>query len=408
MYKRLITFLFFVSTQAHAQPTIHHLLPDLDGREYQRLLQNQPMDLQVSGVSDIIDFGQRNLEWLAHINSKRSDKLSFSTPENRKTYPVDAPSIYNEEIIRKRFDELLKELPVEMKRVLLDGQPFTDDAPIALNDYLRYGLLVDGVYQSASRWILLSPWIPYLSQNRVNDIRGYYHLQRMENLKENLAHYSALSPELKEKVTTGLLGICYNTEVSDANCKTKLERSVAQNNGDATAFYNMYLKRAESIHNKNYQIPREARRSDIMWRSEDQAQTATIPFLETDATVKTYLHNIEQEWQWGEWKLLLQFQNGSNIPYIEFTPGATPHVNTLGGNQIVMDANQPLTEWDSQWTIRHEFGHVLGFPDCYVEFYDSSLKAIVNYQLDVSNLMCSRKGKLKETHFLEMKRNYSL
>lgn len=409
MYKKLIAFLFLLGIQAYAQPhNINHLLPDLEGREYQHLLQIQSMDLQASGLSDILNFGKRNLEWLDHINGHRSDKLSFSTPENRRTYPVEAPSIYNEEMIRAQFEKLLQELPVEIKSVLQDGQPFTDNPPVAVSDYLRYGLKIDGVYQSAARWTLLSPYIPYLSENRVNDIRGYYHLQRLADLKGSLQNYGTLPADLKDKVKSWLLGICYNTEVSDKICQTKLETSITQNKGDASLFYKNYVPQAESIYNKNYQIPASGRRNDIMWRTGNGGETATIPFLETNETVKAYLHNIEQEWQWKNWKLLLQFQSASNIPYIEFVPGATPHVNELGGNQIVMDANQPLTEWDSQWTIRHEFGHVLGFPDCYVEFYDSSLHAIVNYQLDVSDLMCSRKGKLKENHFLEMKRNYSL
>ena len=64
-----------------------------------------------------------------------------------------------------------------------------------------------------------------------------------------------------------------------------------------------------------------------------------------------------------------------------------------------MDANAPLTEYDVKWTIRHEYGHVLGFPDCYLEFWDKELKAIVSYQLDTSDLMCSRRGHLKQRHF---------
>ena len=80
--------------------------------------------------------------------------------------------------------------------------------------------------------------------------------------------------------------------------------------------------------------------------------------------------------------------------------------NRVGGSEITMDANAPLTEWDVMWTIRHEFGHVLGFTDCYAEFYDSDIGAIVNYQMDISDLMCSRKGTIKQRHFDQMKAAY--
>ena len=90
---------------------------------------------------------------------------------------------------------------------------------------------------------------------------------------------------------------------------------------------------------------------------------------------------------------------------LEFEPGTTPHVNGAG-DTITMDANQALNEYDSTWTIRHEFGHVLGFPDCYVEFYDEEAGLMINYQIDTSNLMCSRRGHLQDKHFQQLKKHY--
>ncbi len=53
-----------------------------------------------------------------------------------------------------------------------------------------------------------------------------------------------------------------------------------------------------------------------------------------------------------------------------FQKGVTPHVNRLGGNVIIMDAAASIEEYAIRWAIRHEYGHVLGLPDCYFEFYD--------------------------------------
>jgi hypothetical protein len=71
-----------------------------------------------------------------------------------------------------------------------------------------------------------------------------------------------------------------------------------------------------------------------------------------------------------------------------------------------MDSNQPIEEYESQWTIRHEFGHVLGLPDCYHEFYDVNARAYVNYQLDITDLMCSRAGNMNERIYKELKEAY--
>jgi len=105
------------------------------------------------------------------------------------------------------------------------------------------------------------------------------------------------------------------------------------------------------------------------------------------------------------WQLRLDFVKvqGPRTPFVVFEPGITPHVSFPG---IYMDSNAPLTEYDVQWTIRHEFGHVLGLPDCYMEFYDTDIEAMVSYQLDVTNLMCSRRGHIQQTHYDELKRIY--
>ena len=116
--------------------------------------------------------------------------------------------------------------------------------------------------------------------------------------------------------------------------------------------------------------------------------------------------NIEDEWRFNNWHLELPFTGNSEAPHVVFLPGVTPHVNGIGGDEITMNSSQPLTEYDAQWTIRHEYGHVLGFPDCYVEFYERERNVIVNYQFDIDNLMCSRRGHIKATHLAELKRVY--
>ena len=94
------------------------------------------------------------------------------------------------------------------------------------------------------------------------------------------------------------------------------------------------------------------------------------------------------------------------MTHVVFQAGATPHVNGIAGSEITMDGNRNMAEYSSRWTIRHEYGHVLGFPDCYVEFFDVGAGVMVNYQLDITNLMCSRKGKLQERHYLELRNAY--
>ncbi len=118
--------------------------------------------------------------------------------------------------------------------------------------------------------------------------------------------------------------------------------------------------------------------------------------------------NIEDEFKrpllnWGLEFNLIQ-TNSSSVAYLRFEPKVTPHVS--GGNVIVMDQNTPIEEYEVQWTIRHEYGHILGLPDCYQEFYEPEKKLITQYQLDITDLMCSRAGDMNDRIYKELKRNY--
>ncbi len=116
--------------------------------------------------------------------------------------------------------------------------------------------------------------------------------------------------------------------------------------------------------------------------------------------------NVEDEMHLNGWQMRVDYRNDNNLARIQFEAGATPHVNALGGDHIFMDANRNLNDYEVSWTIRHEFAHVLGLPDCYVSFYDVKREVMVNYQIDTTNLMCSRRGHFQPKHYDELKKHY--
>jgi hypothetical protein len=196
--------------------------------------------------------------------------------------------------------------------------------------------------------------------------------------------------------------MCLNNQGVSANCSGRVQTAIQA--GKLYELYLQYLPNSQKVWDSYFSLSNP--RSEIVW-TRNNPEKMIVPFENpNDQKVLDFLKiNIEDEWKWTGWNLILDFRSSAPV-HVDFQAGVVPHVNGVGGDTIVMDNNAPLTEWDVQWTIRHEFGHVLGFTDCYMEFYDPKLKAIVTYQLDIENIMCARSGKFLRAHYETLKDNY--
>ncbi len=380
---------------------------EMTGQEYSRILKTKSLQKSGSTLHKIIEIGQKNLEWFGFINSNRpvEKQLTLYSPELIVGIPIDHPKEYNEKTVLSDYKNLLEELPASFKNILLSiDQLPTNHSFQSDDEYLEATRKVDRVYQSASRWIIMKPNLDYLAQKSIKDIRGYYFLSKTQNIEEKLSNWFSLKEEDKAQFEEWLISICHNNFIDKLSCQNELNNEIVENN--VLKFFKDYLKGSQERFNEFYKI--QGARKDLKWNSSNPL-TLFAPFVTPQSkTIQTWLtDNIEDEWKWKNWKLKLDFtENNFGTTHVVFTPGATPHVNGLGGNEITMDANRPLEDYSNRWTIRHEYGHTLGFPDCYVEFYDIDREIIVNYQIDLNNLMCSRRGHLQEKHFNELQENY--
>ncbi len=380
-------------------------MPDAPSSAYQLLVPQTSSRLGLTENSNAIYLGQRNLEWLKYMNSFRTDeqKLRFTKPGDLKGIPIEAAKSYNVEIIQTEHETLKNTMPPELAKVLYSKDPFPKNPTVDEATYVLWANKVDKNYQTAVRWQGMSPYLSELEMRREGDLRGYYFLsQKTENVESVLRSLHTLPAEQKTQIEEWLLQMCQNQQGVDSGCDSQVKKLAASKT--AYEFYLKYLPNSQELWNSYFQL--ENPRSEITWNSTD-AKKMTVPFKDpSDNIILNFLKvNIQDEWKWNGWQLFLDFRPQADV-HVEFQPGVTPHVNGLGGNTIVMDNNAPLSEWDVQWTIRHEFGHVLGFLDCYLEFYEPSTQAIVSYQLDITNLMCSRAGRFKQTHFDTLKNNY--
>jgi hypothetical protein len=390
---------------AEASSSLPHWDLEMTSAEYARLLPF--VELKTADpLQEYLRLGKRNLDWIEHINARRPDgaKLQLSTPETQGGIPIDQPSESNRDLIRKRYAVAEAALPAFMREVLLEGKPFHDAAPISDEEFLVHLRAIDRIYQYASRWLLQEPYLAEYAEFSKEDVRGIYYLRKEKDIEGVLADWSMLPAARKAELSGWLKGICRNAAHSVDRCARDFTE--AELLGRVPEFYRKHLPHAEMTWESYFAL--ENPRPEARWSSQYPGQFL-FPFLDPqDARVRTFLKdNIEDEWKWGKWALTFEFrQNPKGLARIRFEPGATPHVNGLGGDTITMDANRSLEEYSTRWTIRHEFGHVLGLPDCYIEFYDESRAVMVSYQIDITNLMCSRKGKLQERHVLELRKHY--
>jgi hypothetical protein len=409
---RLFFALISFGLSAMAKPSRHypvHLDFEAPSRFYELELRTQTrLGLQAKVVADdaqleeVVQAGKRNLDWLIFINQHRDTPLSFTVPGSLGGIPIDKPKKYSGALTVERYQKLLADLPPEMRDVLTGAQPFTENPPIVTEDYLRLGNEMDKIYQTAVRWKLMLPYLSWYTKNKRADIRGYHFLKDWPELAGKLSNWSGVAADEKAQLREWLLGECFNTTANEAKCEKEMKKAEA--NSSVGAYHAKYQPAAKRMYEEFFKIGQT--RPDVIWRK-SQPDLATLGFQTPERLdIQNFLAvNIEDEWKWNGWNLKLDFHPKAAV-HVEFQAGVTPHVNGLAGDTIVMDENAPLTEWDVQWTIRHEFGHVLGLPDCYVEFYDPNEKVMVSYQIDITDLMCSRAGRMKERIFNDMKSTY--
>jgi hypothetical protein len=315
------------------------------------------------------------------------------------------PKVYNFQIIKDRWTTLQALLPAPLKKVIFEGAPLTADLPVTEREFIEWLFQVDAAYQSTARYKLLKPFKTDYIANQMNDVRGYFMLKDDVAATSNLSTWSTLSNVQKEKYRSALIYLCQNAQLTRNECIDQF--NTAEQNLKLNEMKDLYFPKGRDNYDQFFTI--QTARKDVTWNASNP-NLMIVPFTNPkNANVMDYLKtNIEDEWKMGDWKLNLNFVDSAddNTTHVVFMAGALPHVNDLAGSIITMDANAPFTEYDVRWTIRHEYGHVLGFPDCYHEFYDEELDAFVSYQLDVTNLMCSRRGHLQPRHFDELKRVY--
>lgn len=391
---------------------VHQLEVDLSSQELRELLLQKNIHRNIlhiykSGdpIGEGLKYGEKLLQWVDLINASRSQdrKIQLSSPDKRRSYPIEAPSHYSPRSVASSLEKLRGEMPQAMQDILFTDKKLLAENPVSDEEFILSGRALDRIYQTSARWTALIGYKQYFISNRARDVRGYYFLTRNNWNESTLANWVNLSAEDILKIKEAFVGICMNSRVGLSRCQNSANE--VSSGAAAVSFYNRYFQKSKDVYDDFFEI--QGHRSDITWRA-TTPDIATIPFVDPvrDEVRDFIKKNIEEEFSFLNWGLKINFVSKNRAPYVVFIPGVTANVEYLGGNKIEMDANKSLQEFEERWTIRHEFGHVLGIPDCYHEFYDEQNEEFINYQIDTTDLMCSRAGNFSPRIYDQLKEAY--
>lgn len=360
-------------------------------------------------LQTILKTGKRAVTWFAKVNESRTPetRMDLSKQGTSKGMPITEPNKTNTTILSDRYKKILADLPPSISSVVTDNSDLPANAPIADEDFIKAIRTLDVLYQHAIRWIGQKDYLSWYINRSLWDIRGFYFLKQIPDLQNKLNSFSTLSADERSQLSSWLLSLCHNGDFEDSDCKDEFQNAVTKNR--LFDYYNRFNKYGQSQYSSFFSIPKT--RPEIFWSQDaDGKNILHSPFLSPPRSdVQKWLAvNVEDEWKGSDFQLKLDFASTSKnpIPHIEFQSGVTAHVNDIAGDTITMDGDYSIDNYDQRWTIRHEYGHVLGFVDCYLEFYDVNEKAIIYYEIDIDNLMCSRHGKLQTTHIEGLKNAY--
>ena len=400
-------FILVLSTQAHAALNLEL---DMTSQEYRNIFDAlEKKHVRIKNHEDplvaIVELGKRNIDWVNVINQSRDleHQLHLTLQETGSSIPIDKPSYSSPAIILNNLENFKQEMPGSMRDIIFDNGPLPNITPVDDEIFLQYARKLDRIYKAASRWLLQEPYLKDYISYSYRDIRGYYFLHKEIDLQNKLKNWDNLNEDTKNIFSEWLLGECHNSRASAENCKAEFDKAIQFH--DIFNFHAKYEIIAKQVYDAFFEIQNP--RPEVVWNNK-QPDIMPMPFtspLHQDV-LNWFKTNVEDEYRFANWSLKIDFQSKPNLAKVIFEPGVTPHVDKIGGDVIYMDANRPLNEFASTWTIRHEFGHVLGFPDCYVEFYDSQKKVMVSYYIDTTNLMCARGGHLQEQHYEQLKKYY--
>lgn len=409
---KLLIILLFISFQSLSNDQIHPIqvvnfinpeqfnLVKLNIEESHKL-----NNVEKQGFLEIIETGNYLINWINEINKNRStDQKIKLTSKQSGGIPYSSPMVTSKTLLIERYQTLISQNNFVSETLRSKILPFPNLNQIDDSDFIKFAIPFEKLTNHTIRFSTQLKNLSHYIGLKMYDVRGYLFFKEEPKRADQLNLFNQLNKTEQENFRFYLINLCMSSELSEKECIQIFEKNKKYNT--LYSMYQKHLKDGESFYNLFFRVTNP--RSDVYFQDE---ATLISNFIKTNPKIDLWLQTaVESAWKSDTFKLKLHFFNDNSsktdFPHITFQKNVWAHVNEVGGNIITMDPSLDLFEERMISTIAHEYGHILGFVDCYLEFFDTNLQAMIYYELDSKNIMCSQSGSFLPIHQQLLKTKY--